>query len=197
MRALEATFPLAPISSLTDAPLSLVARLKRGDMMAVGEAYDLHHAGIRAFARRLTGDDGAAEDLVHEVFVSLPGAIKRFAEECTLQTFLFSIAVNHARHHIRAAARRRSAMSRLASEPEGVSTSPEHDTARKELARALSRALDELPVDQRVAFVLCEVEEKSSPEVAQIVGAPEATVRTRLYHARLKLREMLAREGYR
>jgi RNA polymerase sigma-70 factor (ECF subfamily) len=72
---------------------------------------------------------------------------------------------------------------------------PEEDVVRKRLAMALSRALDELPVDQRVAFVLCEVEERSSGEVSAIVEAPEATVRTRLFHARRKLRELLTKEA--
>jgi RNA polymerase sigma-70 factor (ECF subfamily) len=188
-----------PLSSTPDpaARSPLVARMRQGDRAAIGEAYDLHHQAIRAFARRLTGDEHAAEDLVHEVFVTLPSAIQRFEGGCSLQTFLISIAVNHARHHVRSAVRRRAAMGKLALEPSGTPTTPEHTVSRRELAEALNRALDQLPIEQRVAFVLCEVEEKSSPEVAQIVGAPEATVRTRLYHARQKLRDLLAREGFR
>ena len=54
-----------------------------------------------------------------------------------------------------------------------------------------------LPIEQRVAFVLCEVEERTSREVAEIVGAPEATVRTRLFHAKRKLREELSKRGLR
>ena len=57
---------------------------------------------MRAFARRLVGDPEAAEDLVHEVFVSLPRAIRRYREQSSLRTFLISIAVNHARHFVRA-----------------------------------------------------------------------------------------------
>jgi RNA polymerase sigma-70 factor (ECF subfamily) len=71
---------------------------------------------------------------------------------------------------------------------------PELLARRKQLAELLQRALDELPLDQRVAFVLCEVEERPSPEVASIVGVPEATVRTRLFHARRKLREYLSQQ---
>ena len=60
---------------------------------------------------------------------------------------------------------------------------------------SLTRALDDLPLDQRVAFVLCEVEERTSREVAEIVGVPEATVRTRLFHAKKKLRVLLQAEA--
>jgi len=181
-----------------DAPAHdpLATRIAAGDVDAVAEAYELHHGAVRAFARRLVGDDAVAEDLVHEVFVTLPSAVRGFRRESTLRTFLVSIAVNHARHHVRAAGRRRAAMARLSEHPgpAGPST-PEEDVARKRLALALSRALDELPVDQRVAFVLCEVEERSGAEVAEIVAAPEATVRTRLFHARKKLRELLSKEA--
>jgi RNA polymerase sigma-70 factor, ECF subfamily len=176
---------------------SLVARLGRGEPSAVGEAYDIHHAAVRAFAKRLVGEAGAAEDLVHEVFVSLPRAVGRYRGESSLRTFLIAIAVNHARHHVRSAARRRRALEGLAREPAGSASDPEHEVRRRELALALSRALDELPLDQRVAFVLCVVVERTSREAAEIVGAPEATVRTRLFHAKKRLRAALEREGLR
>ncbi len=176
---------------------TLVERLRRGDRAAVGEAYDEHHVAVRAFARRLVGEDAAAEDLVHEVFVTLPRAIQRFDAEASLRTFLVSIAVNHARHHLRAASRRRGAIDRFAREPEATAANPEQHALRASLARALNRALDTLPLDQRVVFVLCEVEDRTSVEVAEIVGAPEGTVRTRLFHARKKLRDELEREGIR
>ena len=54
-------------------------------------------------------------------------------------------------------------------------------------------ALDQLPIEQRVAVVLSEIEERTSAEIATIVGAPEGTVRTRVFHAKRKLREILAR----
>ena len=88
-------------------------------------------------------------------------------------------------------------MSRFAREPEGPSASPDEGRARAQLAEALTSALDTLPLEQRVAFVLCEVEERTSREVAEIVDVPEATVRTRLFHAKKKLREELARRGVR
>jgi RNA polymerase sigma-70 factor (ECF subfamily) len=177
---------------------SLVERLRLGEPSAIGEAYDLHHGAVRAFARRLLGDPAVAEDLVHEVFVRLPEAIRGFREEAALRTFLISIAVNRARRFTRSRARERAALERMSSEPppSGAET-PEQLVRRRELAQALSRALASLPLDQRVAFVLCEVEQRSSGEAAMIVGVPEGTVRTRLFHARRKLREALAEQEVR
>ncbi len=176
-------------------PLDLPGQLREGDAEAVAEAYDQFADTVRAFARRLIGDSEAAEDLVHDVFVTLPSAIRNFRGESSFKTFLVSIAVNHARHHLRAAARRRAAMQRYAEQPELGVDDPEQLLRQRQLADLLSSALDELPLEQRVAFVLCDVEERPSPEAAAIVGVPEATVRTRLFHARRKLRERLERQG--
>jgi len=184
-------------SSHGNVEATLVERLQRADPAAVGEAYDRHHAVVRRFARRLVGDDASAEDLVHEVFVTLPRAIRGFCGDASLSTFLVSIAVNHARHHLRSASRRRAALERFAQEAPANTSDPEQQAARASLARALNRALDTLPLDQRVVFVLCEVEERTAGEVSEITGAPEATVRTRLFHARRKLRAELERQGIR
>ena len=88
----------------SDAELAddFVLRLQRAEPSAVAEVYDAHHAAVRAFAKRLLGDAASAEDLVHEVFVSLPQAARKFRGDSALRTFLISIAVNHARHHVRA-----------------------------------------------------------------------------------------------
>ena len=175
--------------------LDLPGRLREGDVQAVAEAYDQFADTVRAFARRLIGDPEAAEDLVHDVFVTLPSAVKNFRGESSFKAFLVSIAVNHARHHLRSASRRRAAMQRHAEQPQPSVPDPELLLRRRQLADFLSAALDELPLNQRVAFVLCDVEERPSPEVAAIVGVPEATVRTRLFHARRRLRQRLEQIG--
>ena len=166
-------------------------RIGNGDRLALGQAYDDHHEAVRACARRLVGDASAAEDLVHDAFVALPRAARRFRGQCSVRTLIISVALNHSRHYLRAAKRRRKAAERLTAEPLPAVRDPECEVSRYELARALVHALDSLPTDQRVAFVLCEVEERDSSEVAALVGAPAATVRTRVYHARRKLRRVL------
>ena len=176
---------------------TLVARLRAGDNHALGEVYDQHHEAVRAFASRLVGDLAIAEDLVHEVFVALPRVIKRYQGESTLRSFLTGVAINHARHYVRSAGRRRAMLARAGKEPLPESGSPESSAERQAFLAALNRALDALPIEQRVAFVLCDVEERTSAEAAELTGAPEATVRTRLFHARRKLRAALEKEGVR
>jgi RNA polymerase sigma-70 factor, ECF subfamily len=179
----------------------LVLRLRQGELNAVTEAYDLHHVAVRRFALRLLGDEGHAEDMVQEVFLALPNVIENFRGESTLRTFLVSVAVHRCRHHVRASMRRRSQLSRA--EAEGVvpgasspPRSPEEEISRKQLATLLTEALDALSLEHRVAFVLCEVEQRTSREAAQIVGTREGTMRTRLHFAKKKLRAWLGERGH-
>jgi len=170
---------------------SLVGRLARGEESALHEVYFQQHARLRQFALRLVGDAAAADDLVHEVFVKLPRAARRLGPDTSLRSFLIGMAANRARHHMRAAVRRRRLAARLGREPlpDGV---PPDQIERRQLAQALVGALDELPLDQRIAFVLCEVEERSSADAAAVVGVKDSTLRGRLFHAKRKLRLLLA-----
>jgi RNA polymerase sigma-70 factor (ECF subfamily) len=178
-----------------DSETHRIERLRAGDLAALGETYDMHHVRVRAFARRLLGDDSAAEDLVQDTFLALPRAVRGFRADSSLRTFLISVAMNHARHHLRSAMRRRATAERAGQEEKAPPSNPEDRARRRELAALLTRALDTLPLDQRAAIVLCEVEERTSVEAGEILGVAEATVRTRIFHAKRKLREALVAAG--
>ena len=172
----------------------LVAALGDGDLAALATAFDRWHQRVRVLARRLLSDPAAAEDVVQDVFTALPRAARRFRGDADLETFLLGIAVKRVRHHRRAALRRRKALERLRAVDRRGPIDPEQDAYRRQLGARLAAALDELPLPQRVAFVLCEVEELTSVQAAVIADAPEATIRTRLFHARRRLRDLLAGE---
>jgi RNA polymerase sigma-70 factor (ECF subfamily) len=176
---------------------ALVERLRRQERAALAEAFDAYHAPVRALARRVVGEDAAAEDLVQEVFVALPRAVQRFEGRAHLKTFLLSMVLNYAKHHVRAAMRRRALADRFGRVQSRSFVDGEQEVSRGELAWLLTRALDELPLEQRVAFVLMELEDRSSAEAGEIAGAPEATMRTRLFHAKRRLREQLEQWGVR
>lgn len=163
----------------------LIEGLRAADPSAIDTLYRAHHAELRAFAQRVVGDHGVAEDLVHDVFMALPAAARRYRGESSFRSFLLGIAANRCGSHVRTARRRRAALARLEREPADVRTG-EGARDPAELS-VLQRALDRLPLAQRTALVLCEVEERTAAEVAQILAVPEATVRTRCFHARRKL----------
>ena len=167
-----------------------------GDVAALGSLYDEHHSAVYKFACRMLGEE-SAWDVVQETFLTLPKALRRWNGQGALRTYIIGIAVNHARHHVRSAARRRRAMDQFSLEPEGGSDSPERAAEQQRLSELLLAALDELSYEHRSVFVLCEVEDRNSREVAEILGVPEGTVRTRLFHARQKLRAALEKAGVR
>lgn len=176
----------------TDAASLLARRVAEGDAQALASLYRQHHEAVRAFARRLLGNESLAEDLVHDVFLAAPAAFRGYRCESEVRTFLVSIAVNKCRHRVRAASRQRRAFERLGDEPSpAVAATPDEASERRELCDELQRALDQLPVDQRIVVILCAVEERTAREVADIVGVPENTVRTRLFHAKRKLRDLM------
>ncbi len=149
---------------------------------------------LRAFAQRLIGEHAAAEDLVHDVFVQLPSLMRRFRGQSSLRSFLVGVAVKLSSRYVRSASRRRIALARFAELREPPRTPPPAlDQALRERARSLYRALDALPLAQRTAYVLCEVEERSAQEAAEILGVAVATVRTRCFHARKTLSASLAK----
>ena len=171
-----------------------LADARGGSTRALAAIYDAHHSRVRQLARRLLGDDAAAEDLVQEIFELLPRALRRFRGGSTLETFLFAMVVNRTRQHLRGAVRRRRALERLTREPSAPSGSVDDDLDTRRRAAEIVAALDQLPLAQRVAFVLCEVQEMTSGEAAALAGVPEATMRTRVFHARRRLRDLLQSE---
>lgn len=189
-------FPGRSVSDET--PGDLVARVAAADPDAIARVYRQHAGKVRAFARRMIHDDTTAEDVVHDAFVALPKALARFRGECKLETFLISIAVNLCRRRIRSNVRGRRAVERLTQgQVEEPVRTPEAEARRRRLAAALRRGIDTLSVDHREVFILCAVEERTSTEVADILDIPQGTVRTRLFHARKKLRDFLESEGVR
>lgn len=162
-------------------------RATHPDETRVREAYDAHHASIRAYARRLIGDDDLADDLVQETFLAYPTAADR-SPEVPVRALLFGICSNRAKHHVRTAARRRAAHTKFADLPPDERAP---DAERAALRQELLRALDSLTVAHRTVLVLCDVEGFTSAEAALSLGIPEATVRTRLFHARKNVRAIL------
>lgn len=169
----------------------LLERLRQADREALGRVYDQHQRVLRAFARRLLGDDADIEDLVQETFLALPNAVRNYRGQAPLRTFLMGVMANNARHHIRSAVRRRAAAARFGAEPQTRPHHPDEAYECRVLADALTQAMDALPFDQRTVFALCAVEGLSTRAVGEVVGIPESTVRTRLFRARQRLQRAL------
>lgn len=168
--------------------------LVRGDRDALASLYREHHQAVRGLARRFLRDEAAVEDLVHDTFMSAPSAFRGFRGEGSARSFLYAMAVHRVQNYVRTSKRRLGWLDRFSAERAAVRApiaTPAEETERARLASRLRSALETLTFEHRVVVVLCEVEEMTSPEVASILSIPESTVRTRLHHAKKRLRELL------
>ena len=152
MSAHPAISLVPPLGSVMPSEEDLIRRAAARDPDAVGALYDRHHQAVRRLALRLLGDEALAEDVVHDVFVALPGALGRFEARSSLSTFVLGMTVNLARKKVRSAVRRRAAMERLALEPPERGHDPEREHRRRRLADELQRALAAPPPACTVAW---------------------------------------------
>ncbi len=190
---------------LSDADAALVARCKTNDLTAFEEMVERYQHKIYGYVRRLVGNETDAEDITQEVFLKALTSLHAFREESSLQTWLFRIATNLCRDLMRRRQRERGWFSlwrRTEEEQEGggerlldipdLEGDPERLLLREELGELLQRAIEELPWRMREVLVLHDLEALSYEEIAEALGIPLGTVKSRLFHARARLREALA-----
>lgn len=176
-------------------PEELVSRCQAGNRAAFNELFSRHRGDVARLVQRLLGGHGDIDDTVQEVFLQVHRSLKDFRFGSRFSTWLYRVTVNVVLMQRRAARSR----PKLVEAPEGLvpedaSLSPEEQTARRRRVTAFYRLLDRLSEKKRVAYVLHELEGMSPSEIAQAVGAPVLTVRTRLFYARRELAEMLREE---
>lgn len=164
----------------------LIARTRRGDQAACRELYDRHRSGIYTLALRLAGDRPEAEDLVQEIFIRAFRGLAGYRGDSSFSTWLYRIALNCCRDRLRT--RRKRNMVRL----DRVEIASTAGQSQAELGRILEQAIAGLPEGCREAFVLHDVQGMGHREIAGILGCSEANVRSQVWKARGKLRDMLA-----
>jgi len=143
----------------------------------------------------MLGSSLDVEDLVQEVFLQVHRSIAAFRGTSRFSTWLYRVTVNVVLMH-RRAARSRPSLTHDSDSPPAVDHDPLPDelVARQARVRAFYRLLDKLSEKKRTVFVLHELEGVAPGEIAQLVGAPVLTVRTRLFYARREVIQLLAEE---
>ena len=176
-------------ASVTD-PV-LITRMAEGDRDALGALFDRHHQALYSFLARTSGADIAdaeLEDLVQTTFLEAFRAAPRYRNAAAPRTWLFAIGGNVARMHRRATRRRTRAMQRLADLPEGTSAAVDARLADQRALARIEVALDALPHDVRIAYVMCVMEDVAADEAARALGVARGTVWRRVHEARVALR---------
>ncbi len=176
---------------------ALVAACALRDRAALGALYDRFHQPVYRFLSRMVGarrDD--VDDLVQATFLEVQRAAPRFRGGSSVLTWIFGIAANLARHHVRGESRRGAMLTAVMREPTppgGVR--PDESAARHELMERLAEALASLSHDHRAVFVMCDLEEVAGGEAARALGVREGTLWRRLHEARKRLRAALEGAG--
>jgi RNA polymerase sigma-70 factor (ECF subfamily) len=185
--------PALPGSSEVAAPDSLlVAQARDGGSEAFAEIVRRRSPGLLAFLRRLLGDTEDARDVAQLTFVRAWENLDRYDASWAFSTWLFRIASNLAVDALRSRSSRsrtevesfRLVRGGLAAEPEGPA-----GLERKEIRRIFEECAEVLSEKQRLVFVLHELEERESREIAALLDCRESTVRNHLFQARRLLRE--------
>jgi RNA polymerase sigma-70 factor (ECF subfamily) len=162
--------------------------------MSVAEVYATHGEAVRALARRQLGDAVEADDIAAATFsllLTIEGPHQRSTRGPEVRAFVLGVCTNLIRRFRRARARRVEVNARYGKEAPRAVDDVERTVAHRELATRLALALASLPEEQRSVLLLSALEEHSAADIARLCGIPEATARTRLFHARRKLREAL------
>ena len=160
-----------------------------GNRQAFGELVGRHQAAVRRVARAVTGDEHDADDAAQEAFLSALDRLETYDRKRPFGPWLMRIASNAAIDLLRRRAVRRAEP--LDEALTASSRSPARDAEHMELRAALGAALAALPERQRAAVTLFDLEGYAHAEIAEILGVPEGTVRSDVFHARRKLRELL------
>ncbi|OLC37680.1 MAG: hypothetical protein AUH75_11885 [Gemmatimonadetes bacterium 13_1_40CM_4_65_7] len=168
----------------------LVAKTLAGDRAAFGELVERYAAQARRVARAVLGDPDDADDAAQDGFLSALVKLAQYDARRPFGPWLMRIVANAATDR----RRRRSVRRAEPLDPALVGGGPRPDAAavQSELGDRLRAALAELPERRRTAVVLFDVEGYSHAEIAGMLGVPEGTVRSEVFHGRRRLRALLA-----
>src|SRR5438477_6909063 len=179
----------------------LVAKSIGGDADSFNELVLRWQRPIYALAYRTIGREDDARDVCQETFLRAFRALPGFRGQAKFSSWLYRIALNLCRDCVR-----RERRTPVVQPPEDVdlmdlvaaaepAESIEDLVARKDLSRAVERAMKKLPEEQRTAIILKEYHGLTFQEIAELVGCPLSTVKTRLYQGLTVLRRELAKDG--
>jgi RNA polymerase sigma-70 factor (ECF subfamily) len=189
------------VQALTITDEELVVRSRGGDVDSFNQLIKRWERPIYALAYRTLGREEDARDVCQETFFRAYRALKGFKGEAKFSSWLYRIALNLCRDWMRR--QRRTPTVQMPEDADfaelaaagGPVESIETLVARRELGRAVERAMATLPDEQRTAIVLKEYHGLTFQEIAEMQGCPLSTVKTRLYQGLSVVRRQLEASG--
>jgi RNA polymerase sigma factor (sigma-70 family) len=188
--------PRPPLAIVDEA--ALMSRVAQGDLDAFEQLYDRYKGPLAGFFFRMCWDWAAVEDLVQETFLRLWKSASSYRGQGSLTTYVFQVGknlwLNEERR--RAAGRPQAPVSRPDEMPVAVDQSPgpEEDAERAERRARVRAAVSRLSDEKRLVVEMAEFQGMRYREVAEALGIPIGTVKSRMASAEAALREMLEGE---
>jgi RNA polymerase sigma-70 factor (ECF subfamily) len=187
-------FRLHPLRRQTDE--QLMQQAAAGSDTAFEELYRRYARRLKGFFfLQLGGDEELAADATHDVFLRAYEARSRYQEGRRVDTWLFTIAYNICRNHYRSNAYEAQFLANLDAEPV-TNQQIEVQLDQAALDEALAQVLAELPAPLHQIFSLHYQEELTIPQIAEIVGVPEGTIKSRLHKTMNIIRKKLKQYEY-
>jgi RNA polymerase sigma-70 factor (ECF subfamily) len=183
-----------PAGAVQTSDEALVQLIASGDKKALQVLFARHNVRVYRFILRFLGDESSAEDLVSEVFFDVWRQADRFESRSQVSTWLMAIARNKALSVLR----RRTTEEldeEVAEFIEDPSDNPEVVMQKTQRSAVLQDCLSQLSPAHREIVDLVYYHEKSIDEVAEIIGVPQNTVKTRMFYARKRIGELLSAKG--
>jgi RNA polymerase sigma-70 factor (ECF subfamily) len=190
--SLESEARRAEVSDRVDhdyADRELLRRISCADQAAFRELYLDYHGRLARFLSRITRHHGDVEEIINDVLLIVWESAGDFRGASRVSSWIFGIAYRRALNCMRRSTARSRATTRAA---EGVETRVEDAAGRTEDRQLLDVALSCLPPEQRLVVILAYRMDYSCEEIAAIAACPVNTVKSRMFHARRKLRMIIS-----
>lgn len=174
---------------------AIIKKLQAGDPAALSDLWKLYSEKILNLAFRTLHDRDEAEDVLMDVFVSIPRAAREFRGESALGTWIYRLAINECFYHLRKAKRRQNLEEEnlpLIVERTGIGKKEEFP----DLGKILDTALSKLPEDTRGMIWLKDAEGVSIEELSRIYDKPVGTLKARLSRGRERMRKFIKETFY-
>lgn len=189
------------VESTLDPDSSLVARCLRGDETAWEDLVRSNTRKVYALCYRFTGSGSEAQDLTQEVFMRVFKTIRSFrSDEGSFATWLSRVTRNLLIDHYRRTRQDRvtdsieEQLPMMEEEGAAASARPDHVLAGREASEILQATLQKLSPDLREAVILRDLQEMEYREIAQVLGIPEGTVKSRINRGRAELARLLRKQ---
>lgn len=162
----------------------LAEKASRGDRDAFGLLLKLWHPRLKAFAIRKAGPNG--EDVLQMASLCLARDMSKLRDPSRFGPWAMTMIARRAADHFAEQAREQRRRDEYAADPRPEPSDPEEQISQRD---ALTKALSELPAEQRTLLTLHHVDGMGGPEIARLLNLPVGTVKSRLHTARARLRE--------